>query len=97
MKDADDVEGKETNKAENDDVERSPVPDGIELTRVPWDAPWMQSLLGIDKSLEYNGNDRRKSTRVAWIEPQDALDTLTGNAKEEASMNDLFAMLSLES
>jgi hypothetical protein len=92
-----DSEMKDADEEREDDVERIPVPDGIDLTRVPWDASWMQSLLTIDKSLEYNGNDRRKSTSVAWIEPQDALDTLTGNGKEEASMDDLFAMLSLES
>jgi hypothetical protein len=60
-----DSEMKDADEEREDDVERIPVPGGIDLTRVPWDASWMQSLLTIDKSLEYNGNDRRKSTSVA--------------------------------
>jgi hypothetical protein len=28
-----------------------PVPDGIDLTRVPWHAEWMQALLNIDRSI----------------------------------------------
>ena len=93
-------------KTDNDEDEHIPVPEGIDLTRVPWDEPWMQSLLSIDTSIKYEGPEGRhrpESDRMGWIEHKDALKMLTGrddggkDGRQDAAVDELFAKLSLQS
>jgi hypothetical protein len=74
---------------EMDVDEEYPVPDGVDLTRLPWDADWMQALLNIDQSI-LKPMGRSESDRQEWIGQQAGHDTLY--TKGDA-LADVFAML----
>jgi hypothetical protein len=68
-----------------------PVPEGVDLTRVPWDADWMQALLNIDKGLKFEG--RPESDRIPWIGQEESLRALY--PKEAELADDLNNILKL--
>jgi hypothetical protein len=66
---------------------------------VPWDAPWMQALLNIDKTIKTPG-DRPASGRLKWIGQQEELDVVRMREERKdvvrvGDTTDLFAMMSL--
>jgi len=86
-----------------------PPPEGVDLTRVPWDEPWMRALLNIDTGIVGpNPGERPKSGRTPWIGDQEGHDLLTmkpevkdeemeedGEDQSASLLTDIFAVLSL--
>ncbi|KAF1917611.1 hypothetical protein BDU57DRAFT_571128 [Ampelomyces quisqualis] len=71
---------------DDEDVEMGgisePIPDNIDLTRVPWDVDWMQGLLNIDKDMEAVASTALTSDRTPWIDSAEGFDMfLTREAK----------------
>ncbi|KAH7093545.1 hypothetical protein FB567DRAFT_544885 [Paraphoma chrysanthemicola] len=65
------------------DAEQYPVPEGIDLTRVNWDADWMQALLNVDVSLQ-KVDGRPVTDRIPWIDQEVACRTLYTKGDELA-------------
>lgn len=47
-----DVDG-DTTDAMDVETDTEPIPRDIDITKVPWQAPWMQALIDIDKSIPF--------------------------------------------
>jgi hypothetical protein len=69
------------------------VPDGIDLTRVPWHADWMQALLNIDRSIGLVVGYRPESDRKGWIGAEEACELLF--TKEDTLAEHLTKRLTL--
>jgi hypothetical protein len=80
------VEFSDEEEEEDDamDVEDAgyPVPLGVDLTRVAWDGPLLQALLGVDTSIMPHA--RPESVRKAWISQADGMSILWNEVDELA-------------
>lgn len=87
-----DVDG-DTTDAMDVETDTEPIPRDIDITKVPWQAPWMQALIDIDKSIPFTLGYRPGTYRVGWIDPAEAQKTYFN--KKDGTLESLMEVLKL--
>jgi hypothetical protein len=78
------------------DDDEYPVPDGVDLTTVPWDNAMLQALLNIDTTIGVDDAKNRTHTesgRIPWITGEEGLSFLKHDVD---ALLDAFASLGLD-
>lgn len=86
---------KVTNDAMEVDDDMEPVPDSIDLTEVPWHAPWTQALININKTIQFTRGYRPETDRIGWVDTAEAQKTYF--SKKDGTLENMMEVLKLSS